>query len=108
MKIGLLGSNGFVGSEIKKELINKKYNFKSIHRLNFEKYTNYKLYVYILVFSLLISNLLGQSIQVVQSNQFPKSTSGYLSSDYSSRDYLYGSSSEEYGFGDDDNQYANN
>ena len=42
MKIGLLGSNGFVGSEIKKELINKKYNFKSIHRLNFEKYTNYK------------------------------------------------------------------
>ena len=42
MKIGLLGSNGFVGSEIKKTLINKKYNFRSIHRLNFEKYVNYK------------------------------------------------------------------
>ena len=42
MKIGLLGSNGFVGSEIKKSLLAKKYKFKSIHRLNFKKYIKYK------------------------------------------------------------------
>ena len=42
MKIGLLGSNGFVGSEIKKSLLAKKYTFKSIHRLNFKKYIKYK------------------------------------------------------------------
>ena len=41
MKIGLLGSNGFVGSEIKRSLLAKKYNFKSIHRLNFKKYIKY-------------------------------------------------------------------
>ena len=42
MKIGLLGSNGFVGSEIKKSLLAKKYTFKSIHRLNFKKYVKYE------------------------------------------------------------------
>ncbi len=42
MRIGLLGSNGFVGSEIKRSLLAKKYNFKSIHRLNFKKYKIFK------------------------------------------------------------------
>ena len=41
MKIGLSGSNGFVGSEIKKSLLAKNYKFKSIHRLNFKKYIKY-------------------------------------------------------------------